>query len=90
MEWVPLSIRFKAHLEQRFIIEMIGRVGICIVLTMSSVCVYVCLRNKNAFYSMCLKDKLQDCLNQCPMLINADQNCGIDPNVDQFRSIDRN
>ncbi len=28
----------------------------------------------------------QDSLDQCPMPINADQNSGIDPNVDQFRS----
>ncbi len=29
----------------------------------------------------------QDSLDQCPMPINADQNCGIDPNVDQFLSM---
>ncbi len=31
--------------------------------------------------------KYQDSLDQCPVPINADQNSGIDPNVDQFRSM---
>ena len=30
---------------------------------------------------------MQDTLDQCPMPINADQDPGIDPNVDQFRSM---
>ncbi len=30
---------------------------------------------------------LKDSLDHCPMPINADQNCGIDPNADQFRSL---
>ncbi len=30
---------------------------------------------------------MQDSLDQCPMPINADQNSGIDPNVDQFLSM---
>ncbi len=34
-----------------------------------------------------LSGQNQDSLDQCPMPINTDQNCGIDPNVDQFRSV---
>ncbi len=30
-------------------------------------------------------NSFQYSLDQCPMLIYADQNSGIDPNVDQFR-----
>ncbi len=33
---------------------------------------------------------LQDSLDQCTMPINADQNSGIDPYVDQFRSMPTN
>ncbi len=32
----------------------------------------------------------QDSLDQCPMLINADQNSGIEANADQFLSIQIN
>ena len=32
----------------------------------------------------------RDSPDQCPMAINADQNSGIDENVDQFRSIPLN
>ena len=30
---------------------------------------------------------LQDSLDQCPMPINAGQNCGIDPNANQYQSL---
>ncbi len=30
---------------------------------------------------------IQDSTDQCPKPINADQNSGTDPNVDQFQSI---
>ena len=34
-----------------------------------------------------IKPLMQDSLDQCPVSMNADQNSGIDPNVNQFRSM---
>ena len=46
---------------------------------------------RSKFISKCPKLSmphiLQDSFDQCPMLINADQNAGIDPYVNQYRSI---
>ena len=49
-------------------------------------CHLVCQVCSNMVISSILRH-LQDSLDHYPMPINADQNCGIDPNVDQFRSM---